>query len=412
MVLASPPAARPSQPGDGGGLVDAYEETHVHGVYEAIASHFSATRHKPWPFVSSFLASRPPGSVGLDIGCGNGKNMSVNRDVVMLGCDRSAALVALARDSMCTARYRKQQQQQQEEGGEGKLPDAEAVPAPSGDIIAGADAVTADSLLLPFRESSADFVICIAVVHHLSTRERRVDAIRQLLRCLRRGECPATPAGVTTQPHDVHDAAGAAKGAADVRGTSSSSGQVLVYVWALEQSGSRRGWAEGGEQDLLVPWVMKAPQPKKGKAKGQKKHGQRNKQPEDGPDAGPEAEEAKTQRVDRSTDGHRGASGGEEGDWKSEGGRRQRQHCQQQQQQQQQQHAQDEAVAADATADPGTAENDVADGNAQQAAHTDKTFHRYYHLYRKGELEEEVVAAGGSVLSSGYERDNWWVIAG
>lgn len=400
MVLASPPAARPSQPDDG--LADTYEETHVHGVYEAIASHFSATRHKPWPFVSSFLASRPPGSVGLDIGCGNGKNMGVNRDVVMLGCDRSAALVALARDSMCTTRYQKQQQQQQ---GGGKLPDAEAGPAPTGGIIAGADALTADSLVLPFREASADFVICIAVIHHLSTKERRVDAIRQLLRCVRRGETRGMPAEVTPQPHDVHDAAGAAIGAADAQRSSSGSGQVLVYVWALEQSGSRRGWAEGGEQDLLVPWVMKAPQQKKPKVKSQKKQGQRHKHAE----GGAAAEEANMQHVDRSTDERRGASGGEGGSRTSDGEQQQQQNCQQQQQRQ---HARNEAVAADATADPGTAENDVADGNAQQAAHTDKTFHRYYHLYRKGELEEEVVAAGGSVLNSGYERDNWWVIAG
>lgn len=39
----------------------------------------------------------------------------------------------------------------------------------------------------------------------------------------------------------------------------------------------------------------------------------------------------------------------------------------------------------------------------------DETFERYYHLYRKGELEEDVIAAGGQVLESGYERDNWWV---
>ncbi|ROV95770.1 hypothetical protein VPNG_08769 [Cytospora leucostoma] len=143
MVLTSPPAPHP--PAEAAAVVDAYEETHVHGVYEAIASHFSATRHKPWPLVTSFLASQPPGSVGLDVGCGNGKNMGVNGDVLMLGCDRSAALVALARDS-------------------------------------GADVAVADSLALPFREGSADFAICIAVIHHLSTRERRVDAIRQLLR--------------------------------------------------------------------------------------------------------------------------------------------------------------------------------------------------------------------------------------
>lgn len=40
------------------------------------------------------------------------------------------------------------------------------------------------------------------------------------------------------------------------------------------------------------------------------------------------------------------------------------------------------------------------------------TYQRYYHLYRKGELEEDVEAAGGVVLESGYEKDNWWVICG
>lgn len=41
----------------------------------------------------------------------------------------------------------------------------------------------------------------------------------------------------------------------------------------------------------------------------------------------------------------------------------------------------------------------------------DKTYLRYYHLYRKGELEEDVERAGGVVEESGYEKDNWWAIA-
>lgn len=133
----------------------------------------------------------------------------------------------------------------------------------------GADVCVADSLALPFRPGCADFVICIAVVHHFSTPERRREAIARLLDCVR------------------------------------EDGRVLVYVWALEQRASRRGWDEGGEQDLLVPWVMRA---KKG------------------------------------------------------------------------------------------------DGGS------DETYQRYYHLYRKGELEEDVVAAGGKVLDTGYEKDNWWAI--
>jgi tRNA (uracil-5-)-methyltransferase TRM9 len=41
----------------------------------------------------------------------------------------------------------------------------------------------------------------------------------------------------------------------------------------------------------------------------------------------------------------------------------------------------------------------------------EQTFQRYYHLYREGELEEDVQTAGGRVLENGYEADNWWVIA-
>ncbi|KAI5462269.1 S-adenosyl-L-methionine-dependent methyltransferase, partial [Mariannaea sp. PMI_226] len=214
---------------------ETYEATHVHAVYEAIAPHFSATRHKPWPFVTQFLKAQPPGSVGLDVGCGNGKYLRVNPTLHMLGSDRSASLV---QDTVANA------------GGRGDV-----------------DLAVADGLDLPYRQAAADFAICIAVIHHLSTVERRREAITKLLDCVR--------------PRD---------------------GRVLVYVWALEQSSSRRGWDENSEQDTLVPWVMKTPQ-------GQ-----------------------------------------------------------------------------------------------------GETYQRYYHLYRKGELEEDVLGAGGVVEESGYERDNWWVI--
>ncbi|KAI9730925.1 MAG: tRNA methyltransferase, has a role in tRNA modification [Claussenomyces sp. TS43310] len=223
-----------------------YEEEHVHAVYEQIASHFSATRHKPWPIVDDFLRSQPAGSVGVDVGCGNGKYLRVNPDVFIVGSDRSANLVGIA------ARHQ---------------PHA---------------AVVADNLSLPHdRAGRFDFAISIAVVHHLSTPERRRAAIAGVLDCLRR------PAG-----------------------------RALLYVWALEQSTSRRGWDAGHEQDVMVPWVMKA-------------------------------------------------------------ARRRDEDC-------------DEAAPA---------------------AAAETTFQRYYHLYRAGELERDIVAAGGEVLRSGYEKDNWWAIA-
>ncbi|KAK1988299.1 hypothetical protein LZ30DRAFT_565736, partial [Colletotrichum cereale] len=76
---------------------DAYESRHVHTVYEAIAPHFSSTRYKPWPLVASFLLSLPPGSVGLDAGCGNGKYIGVNPALYIIASDRSANLISLAR---------------------------------------------------------------------------------------------------------------------------------------------------------------------------------------------------------------------------------------------------------------------------------------------------------------------------
>lgn len=66
-----------------------------------------------------------------------------------------------------------------------------------------------------------DFVISIAVIHHLSSESRRIAGIKALLATLRPG------------------------------------GKALIYVWALEQKSSRRGWDESSEQDVMVPWKTK-----------------------------------------------------------------------------------------------------------------------------------------------------------
>jgi len=54
-----------------------FESSHVHSVYNAIASDFSRTRHSRWPFVEQFLESLPSGSLTLDAGTGNGKYLGV-----------------------------------------------------------------------------------------------------------------------------------------------------------------------------------------------------------------------------------------------------------------------------------------------------------------------------------------------
>lgn len=87
--------------------------------------------------------------------------------------------------------------------------------------------VIADALHLPHPARLFDFAISIAVIHHLSTPERRIEAVRSILETLR----------LPTQ--------------------TGKGGRALIYVWALEQKNSRRGWDAGDEQDVMVPWVTK-----------------------------------------------------------------------------------------------------------------------------------------------------------
>lgn len=96
-----------------------------------------------------------------------------------------------------------------------------------------------DCLHLPYRTGLFDAAICIAVVHHLSTEERRLAALRELSRVLRPG------------------------------------GNLLVYVWAMEQDGrkvmvvlltvakqhsalpiSLSLLLQFDRQDVLVPWHL------------------------------------------------------------------------------------------------------------------------------------------------------------
>lgn len=54
----------------------------------------------------------------------------------------------------------------------------------------GFEVLQCDCLYLPYRDDSVDVAISIAVIHHLSTRERRQRAISEMVRVLRpRGRC-------------------------------------------------------------------------------------------------------------------------------------------------------------------------------------------------------------------------------
>ncbi|VDP86367.1 unnamed protein product [Echinostoma caproni] len=141
------------------------EDVCVHKVYDSIAEEFSSTRHSPWPGVVEFLQTFSSGAFGADIGCGNGKYLlaamerlsapstnqtNVVRLAPILALDRSVRLSQIVRER-------------------------------------GFDVVVGDILRLPYLAARLDFFLCIAVIHHLSTAERRLNAIRELARLLRPG---------------------------------------------------------------------------------------------------------------------------------------------------------------------------------------------------------------------------------
>ncbi|KAH0758716.1 hypothetical protein KY290_022209 [Solanum tuberosum] len=128
------------------------EKKYVHGVYDAIAPHFSSTRFAKWPKVSAFLSSLSPGSLILDAGCGNGKYLGLNPDCFFIGCDISAALINICAD--------KEQ-----------------------------EVLVADAVNLPYRTGYGDAAISIAVLHHLSTESRRRKAVEELVRVVKKGGC-------------------------------------------------------------------------------------------------------------------------------------------------------------------------------------------------------------------------------
>lgn len=148
------------------------EKKYVHRVYDAIAPHFSATRFAKWPKVSAFLNNLPSGSVILDAGCGNGKYLGLNTDCFFIGCDISAPLIQICSDK-------------------------------------GHEVLVADAVNLPYRSGYGDAAISIAVLHHLSTEQRRKKAIDELVRIVKKG------------------------------------GHVLITVWAVEQE----------DRSLLNKWT-------------------------------------------------------------------------------------------------------------------------------------------------------------
>ena len=178
-----------------------YEKAFVRDVYDRIAFHFSDTRYKSWPKVKAFvdrglqpektlessISSNKPSDrlTWVDAGCGNGKNLPVHADRAVpraFGFDTCHSLVKLAATRSGSS----------------------------------AQLLVADALHIPFRANVFEGGICIAVLHHITTAQRRVQLIRECARILTAGA------------------------------------HLLLYAWAHEQEKVR-----SAEKDVLVPWKLR-----------------------------------------------------------------------------------------------------------------------------------------------------------
>ena len=156
-------------------------EAKVKDFYNSYSERFSQTRYAVWDVVKNFNSSIDPKSKILDAGCGNGKNMAYlqNEGHTINGIDFSDSLLDICREKSLNVQ-------------------------------------NSDIRNLPFQDETYDYVISIAVIHHLSSYCEQDKAIRELLRVTRKG------------------------------------GKVLFTVWAVEQDEHSRRCLESGSN--LIPF--------------------------------------------------------------------------------------------------------------------------------------------------------------
>ncbi len=159
---------------------NSFENENVHYIYDKIAKHFDTTRVIIWPKVQEFINSFKTNSIILDVGCGNGKNMGHREDCKYIGVDICENLLKQAK-TQDNCEY-----------------------------------ILSNCLNIPLLDNSIDYIMSIAVIHHLSTTDRRLGSLIEIYRVLKIG------------------------------------GRALIYAWAKEQP----KFKNETKQDVFVKWNL------------------------------------------------------------------------------------------------------------------------------------------------------------
>lgn len=132
------------------------EQTNL-DTYRSVAKDFSRTRHTVWPSTMKYLQTINDVSQDnhrskvLEVGCGNGKNiMPIYQNIEFEGTDLCDELLDICKERGLIVRK-------------------------------------SDGCNLPYADNSFDHVFSIAVIHHLSTEDRRHAFIDEMIRVCANG---------------------------------------------------------------------------------------------------------------------------------------------------------------------------------------------------------------------------------
>lgn len=132
--------------------MDCVEQTRVIAVYSKIASHFDQTRPHQWSWITDFImnTTQKTKTNVLDIGCGNGRNMEGFKNANVYGIDNCQEFVKI-----CAEKNK--------------------------------NVIHADMTQIPFNDNYFDYLLSIASFHHLSTKQRRIQALKEIQRVAKPG---------------------------------------------------------------------------------------------------------------------------------------------------------------------------------------------------------------------------------
>ena len=130
-------------------MLSKIENENVNQIYEEIAEHFDVTRVNKWDWVVDFLDKFKDQELILDLGCGNGRNME-HKNLKFIGIDNCDKFVNICKEK-------------------------------------GLNVLNSNITDVNLSNKIADGLICIAVFHHLSTYEHRIQALREIKRLVKPG---------------------------------------------------------------------------------------------------------------------------------------------------------------------------------------------------------------------------------